>query len=527
MPVRRRFDPRELVAEVFPHPVEQIDIIETHISWVVLTGRIAYKFKKPVNFGFLDFSSLDKRREACEQELRLNSRSAPEIYLGLVAVVVRGDGLALVAYGVNPDQSKVLEYGISMREFPQSAQLDRQFEAGCLTGADMDQVAAMISGLHQSAAIAGADQPWGEPQTLLQPALENFRHLRDLGGGESQMLAQLQRWSEAEFAARQALFRQRKRDGRVRECHGDLHLSNLVRIGSDIVAFDCIEFDPALRWIDVLSDVAFLHMDLMVRQRADLAFRFLNSYLELGGDYAGIPVLPFYLCYRSMVRAKVAALQMSNDSLPDLRRRRLGRRRQAHLRFARSLVDAAMPRLVLMHGLSGSGKTWLSQQLLEHLPAMRIRSDVERKRLHGLDAAADTHSAPRAGIYSDSATRRIYRHLLECADAMLQSGCNVIVDAAFLDPQKRQAFVQLAAQRHLPCVIIACEAPLATLRERLVRRSQKGGDASEASLEVLASQLSGSAALSAVAAAKVVPVDTSRAVDIISLCRLIRDCEAG
>ncbi len=525
--MNRRFDPRELVADAFPHPVSQMDIVETHISWVVLTGSTAYKFKKPVDFGFVDFSSLEKRREACVQELRLNSRSAPGIYLGLVAVVAADDGVVRVADGDCPDRRQVFEYGIRMREFAQSAQLDRQFEAGLLTDADMGRVAAMIAGLHESAAIAGAEQPWGEPQTLLQPVLENFRHLHELGGDERPILDQLQRWSEAEFAARQAVFRRRKREGRVRECHGDLHLSNLVRIGSGIVAFDCIEFDPALRWIDVLSDVAFLHMDLMVRQRADLAFGFLNSYLERGGDYGGIAVLPFYLSYRSMVRAKVAALQMLDESLSDQRRRLLDRRRNAHLRFAGSLVDGAKPRLVLMHGLSGSGKTWLSEQLLRQLPALRIRSDVERKRLHGLDADATTRSAPRNGIYSGDATRRTYQHLLDCAHAMLTGGCDVIVDAAFLEEQQRVPFIELAARHDLPCVIIACEAPLATLRQRLIGRSRQGRDASEASLEVLASQLARSAAIPATTAAKVVRVETGRTVVLSALCQQIRDGRAG
>ena len=521
------FDPRKLVAGVFPHPVAKIQVIETHISWVVLTGSFAYKFKKPVNFGFLDFSSLEKRRKACEQELRLNLRTAPGIYLGLVVLVESGDGLALVEAGDNPELANVVEFGVRMLEFAQSSQLDRQFEAGRLGGADMDRVAATIAALHESAAIADAGQPWGDPETVVQPARENFRHLYELAPNEGETLDQIKHWSEAEFAAHQSLFRQRKLDGRVRECHGDLHLSNLVRIGSEILAFDCIEFDPALRWIDVLSDVAFLHMDLAVRQRADLAFRFLNAYLERGGDYAGAGVLPFYISYRSMVRAKVAALQLLDEGLPEEHRHGLDQRRELHIRFARSLIGAAKPTLVLMHGLSGSGKTWLSQQLLECLPALRIRSDVERKRLHGMSPDADTHSGQGAGIYSDAATRHTYSHLLANAGAMLSAGIDVIVDAAFLDEGRMDSFVQLASQRRLDCVIVACEAPLPLLRKRLVERGKNATDASEADLGVLHSQLRGTAAAPVESTARIVRVDTSQDVDIPGLCRSIKDCRHG
>jgi len=517
----RGFAPELLVPSVFPHEVEHLELIETHISWIVLTGTVAYKFKKPVDFGFVDFSSLEKRRHACEEELRLNRRSAPTIYLGLVALVERDSGLALADAEDLRDFEPVIDYGVKMHEFPQSAQLDRQFREGLLTSGDMDEIAATVAALHEAASVAEAGQPWGEPDAVAAPARENFRHLRELAASDEDLriLDGIAQWSENEFSARRDLFRQRKQGGRVRECHGDLHLTNLVRLDGSILAFDCIEFNPALRWIDVLSDAAFLHMDLAVRRRTDLAFRFINAYLECCGDYPGVGVLPFYLAYRSMVRAKVATLQLQDPKIIRGERETLERRRRRHLEFAQSLTVARRPRLLLMYGFSGSGKTWLSERLMEHLPALRIRSDVERKRLHGLRADADSRSGPGSGIYTESASRRTYKRLIDCADAMLGAGFDVVVDAAFLEDWQRRPFAELAARRGLASVVIACNAPPATLRQRLRERHAAGSDASEADLGILAQQIERAETDSVDETGTVVRVDTSREIDIDSIRR--------
>ncbi len=519
--VTRGFTPDLLVPSAFPDGIEHFELIETHISWIVLTGTLAYKFKKPVDFGFVDFSSLEKRHHACEEELRLNRRSAPNIYLGLVALVERASCLAVVDAEDLRDYEPVIDYGVKMHEFPQSAQLDRQFREGLLTAGDMDEIADTVAALHDAASVAGPGQPWGDPDAVAAPARENFRHLRELAESDEDLLILdgLAQWSEDEFAARRDLFRQRKKAGRVRECHGDLHLTNLVRLGGSILAFDCIEFNPALRWIDVLSDTAFLHMDLAVRRRTDLAFRFINAYLERCGDYPGVGVLPFYLAYRSMVRAKVATLQLQDPKIIRGEREALERRRRRHVDFAESLTVARRPRLLLMHGFSGSGKTWLSERLMEHLPALRIRSDVERKRLHGLRADADSRSGPGSGIYTESASRRTYRRLIDCAEAMLDAGFDVVVDAAFLEDRQRRPFAELAASRGFASVVIACEAPPATLRKRLRERHAAGSDASEADLGILARQIDRAQNDSVDETGAVLRVDTTREIDIDSIRR--------
>ncbi len=465
----------------YPHPVSAVQVLETHASWVVLTGEYAYKIKKPVNLGFLDYSSLGKRRHACYEELRLNQLLVPELYIGVVPITGRPGAPRVRSEGT------AIEYAIQMREFDQDSQLDHLLENGRLSLTDIDDVAGHVAAFHLAAPIMEPSGPYGRPQDVQKPVRDNFSSMLPLlAGRHAEVLAGLRRWSDAQYEAHRQDLQRRRNLGWVRECHGDLHLANLVKYHGRILAFDRIEFSEALRWIDVMNDSAFLMMDLWYRQRPDLAFRFLNSYLQATGDYRGLSVLRYYLVYRALVRAKVALLQASQSQPASVSTNRDADR---HIALAEQLTQPGQAQLILMHGLSGSGKTWLSHQLLSALPAVRLRSDVERKRIHGQIIETGPGGEPETGLYTKAASQRTYRELADLAECICGAGWKLIVDAAFLQQWQRQMFAELAARLGIPWVILDCRAPETILRARLAQRAAQRTDVSDADQAVLQYQL--------------------------------------
>lgn len=475
---------RALLADpaCYGHAVGQVQLIETHISWVLLTGEVAYKIKKPVDLGFLDFSTLALRRQACADEVRLNRRLAAEIYLDVAAIT--GSSAAPRING----QGSAIEYAVKMRQFPPDATLDRLSERGELGSVHIDLLAARLAKFHfGECAIAPAESAWGEPETIAKPVAENFQLLAERlhDPAEQRRLAALQSWCAAEHARLTPLMRERKRNGMIRECHGDLHLGNLAWVNGQLLIFDCIEFSPALRWIDVISEVAFCFMDLLHRQRGGLAMRFLNAWLEAGGDYQGVALLRYYAVYRALVRAKVAALRAAQPGGSDAGRAELN----SCLVLAEQLTQNMTTQLWITHGLSGSGKTTVSQSLLQDYGMIRLRSDVERKRLAGLDAMAHSGAGVGQGLYTQEAGRRTYEHLSRLAEELLATGWPVIVDAAFLERRQRDLFRELAQRLGVPFRIVDIQADIATLRERVSLRTAQGRDASEADIRVLQHQI--------------------------------------
>jgi len=494
----------------YDHPVEGCRLVETHISWVILTGLYAYKVKKPLDLGFLDFSTLAKRRHYCEEELRLNRRLAPSIYLAVVAITGTRERPRLGGDG------EPVEYAVKMAQFAQQSQLDEMLAEGRLRPAHLDAFARLVADFHSQAAVAPAESPHGEPEQVWSPVAENFAQIRErIDEREAQVeLDAIERWSASAFAALRPGLKQRKAQGFIRECHGDMHLRNLAWINGAPVAFDGIEFNPNLRWIDVISEVAFLVMDLDDRGESALGQRFLNAYLEHTGDYAGLQLLRFYLVYRALVRAKVAAIRLVQPALSAAERALARAEFTRYLKLAAGYTRPCIPRLLLTRGLSGSGKTTVSQPLLEQLPAIRIRSDVERKRLYGMRAEEDGHAAPDAGIYSAEATQATYERLLLLAGEMLQAGYSVIVDATFLKRAQREPFRQLAKRLGVGFVLLDLIAPPELLRQRL---SQRQGDASDADLAVLALQLESYAPPDEDERQRCIRLDTSQPLDVEAL----------
>lgn len=489
----------------YPHPAGSVSVVETHISFVLLTGDFAYKIKKAVDLGFLDFSTLAKRRFFCEEELRLNRRLAPHLYLDVVPVC--GSPSVPRMGGEGP----AIEYAVKMVRFPQQSLADHMLSRGELQPEAIDALAAAVAAFHESIARAGAADGYGSAAAIAAPTAQNFAQVRALldAGEDTATLSALEAWTLAEQERLAERFGARKRDGFVRECHGDLHLGNIVLLGNEPCIFDCIEFNPNLRWIDVVNEAAFLVMDLDVRGQPDLASRFLNGYLEAGGDYAGLRLLAYYKAYRAMVRAKVDRIRAAQSGLTASERETALADYRRYVDYASRSMAAPARGLLVTHGFSGSGKTFFSRTLIERLGAVRIRSDVERKRLHGLDALAHSGSGLESGIYGQRATEETYNRMECLARCVAEAGMPVVVDATFLKRWQRDKFRTAAQALGIPFVILDCRAPPAMLRARLGHRLHAAADASEATPAVLDSQLQGAESLAADEAAFVVPVDTA------------------
>jgi hypothetical protein len=476
-------------------------LVETHISWVLLDGTFAWKIKKPVRLSFLDFSDLATRGHLCMEELRLNRRLAPSIYLDVVAI--RGTPSAPRLDGEGP----AIEYALRMRQFAPGALLSERLAAGTLEAGQLDRLAQRLAAFHAAAEVAAPGTPYGTPGAIEGDARRLVEGLAQHGLA-SPHCARLQDWLQAQAPRLRALWQSRRDGGRVREGHGDLHLANAVVLDGDVTAFDCLEFDPALRWIDVLSDIAFLVMDLLAHERGDLAFRFLNAYLDESGDHAGVPVLRWYLVYRAGVRALVARIRIEQGGAaggPD------------HLALALRLAGDGDARLLVMHGVSGSGKSHVGQRLLEQAQAIRLRSDIERKRLFGLRPLDASASHVPGGIYGADATRRTYACLRELAAVALAAGHRVIVDAAFLSRAERDDFRRLAQDQRVPFTVLHCQAPVDVLRDRVRARRERGDDASEADVSVLERQLAWTEPLAPDEQAAAITLDTTTPLDIEAL----------
>ncbi len=469
-----------LRAQAYPHAVDTVELIETHLSWVFLTGLYAYKVKKPVNFGFVDFSTLQRRKYFCEEELRCNRAFAPELYVGVVAIVNTASDELLIASPDSDDAAEIVDFAVQMLQFDQAAQADHRLQAGQLTRHELRQFGHTLA--EQHAGLARIDAPID----VATPIIDNFTALRELARAASLQpkIELLQRAATEDIAAAKQTLLRRHQQGFTRECHGDLHLQNLVLTEHGLRAFDCLEFDLSLRTIDVCCDAAFLFMDCCVRGREDLGYDFIDGYLDVSGDYDGLTLLPLYARYRAMVRAKVTALQLEQrfeqQTLEQLQR---------YVQWAATQQRRPAGRLIVSCGVSGSGKSYWAAQLAPELAALRLRSDVMRKHLHGLATGADSQSPLQTGLYAASQTEAVYTKLAELATQLLKLGENVIVDCTNLELWQRQLFYAAAESAGSACVTLHFTAPQALLERRIAQRTEEGVDASEANLQVLHWQL--------------------------------------
>lgn len=456
-----------------------VELFETHVSWVLVAPPHAYKIKKALRFDFLDFSTLAARRHFCEEEVRLNRRLAPRLYEGAVAIT------GTVAAPVLGGAGQALEYAVGMRSFGQDALWSRRAAQGTLGAQEIDLLARKLAAFHAAAARAPADKGWGSPDALRTLAADNIALLEPLLAepGQRACLAGLRAWQEDCLRRLRPVFEERLAAGWVRECHGDLHCGNILTLDGDVAAFDCIEFNDALRWIDVMQDLAFACMDLRREGLRGLAARLLNGYLELGGDYAGVALLRYYEAECAMVRAKVELVRAAQGGPADA----AACRQHAGALLAAAAAASAPPPpvLVVMHGFAGSGKSTVARALVELLGAVQLRSDVERKRMHGIAPGGRPAGALDQGLYSRASTDAVYRRLGALSSGLLAAGMPVIIDACCLMQQERAAFAAIAAGQGVPALLVDVRAGEAAMRARIRKRQQLGHDPSDADERVL------------------------------------------
>ncbi|MBS8242215.1 adenylyl-sulfate kinase [Marinobacter lipolyticus] len=468
---------------LYDHPVKDFQVLETHISQVLLTGDYAYKIKKPMDFGFLDFSTLDRRKHFCEEELRLNSRLADALYLEVVPITGSPEEPVIGGHG------DAFEYAIRMRQFDQNELFDVRQENGSLTTELLTSLARQVADFHDTLPPVAEDKPLGTPDAVFAAMQENFDQIRPLLD-DNELLAQLENleaWTRSTFDRQRELIAARREQGFVRECHGDLHLANITSFDGKVTVFDCIEFNEPFRWIDVINDLAFLLMDLESRREPLLANRVLNTYLEYRGDFDALPLLPLYKAYRAMVRAKIALFTMGNPALSDAEKSGLMQRYRDYAQLAEDYSVIPNPYLLVTTGLSASGKSCVSAAMAAELGLIRLRSDVERKRLFGLRPLDQSKSPTGGNLYTEEATRETYQRLASVAGELLRAGLPVIIDAASLKQSERTLLADVAENQGLPFALIHCEAPEDLRREWIRRRS---GDASEATEALLETQQS-------------------------------------
>lgn len=481
-------------AHCFPHKVNKIEIIETHISWVVLTGPFAYKIKKPVQLPFVDYSTPQKRLYFCESELELNMVYAPTIYLEVVAISLIGNEIRF------EDDRNVIEYAVKMRQFEQSAILVHQLEfleqRKEMVDGFADRLAHFHVGAQPSTAnptgsrlgrfskvgetsvqkveandwLGSAEQVYGEVLENVQFLAEEFRNSE-----YSDHVGQILTWTELECQRLRKHLDTRREMGFVRLCHGDMHLKNLLWHQGKIVPFDCIEFNEKFQWIDVASDLSFPVMDLAARGKSNLAWRLLSQYLESSDDYDALNTLGFYLVYRALIRAKVGWLNPKNH-VKGRERKPWGK----YIDWAWGMINREPKYLAITHGFSGSGKSTRALRLVENDGAIRIRSDVVRDR-------CATKQGP--GRYSPEAKQMVYDRMLEIAKRVLDAGWPVVVDATFLKRSNREMFFRLANSQNISFQIVDCEAPIPDLKRRIAARTN---DPSEADAAVIDYQVANS-----------------------------------
>jgi aminoglycoside phosphotransferase family enzyme/predicted kinase len=494
--------------EAYPHETGCIEIVETHISLVFLTECFAYKIKKPLDLGFLDFSTIEKRHHCCKEELRLNLRLCPDIYLDVVPVVKRQNALFL--YG----EGEIIDYAVKMVRFDRTMELDKLMACGKLTGEHIDTLSLLIARFHERIAPAPPESAFGLPENLIKPVLHNFMHMEPVleVTGEKERIETLKSWSLREHQQRHQLFLDRKRNGYIRQCHGDMHTGNMVLWRNRIHIFDCIEFSESLSIIDVISDLAFLFMDLEHAGLGALAWRLLNGYLAETGDYGALGLLRFYAMYRAMVRAKVTAIRYSQTTRACEAAKSLEEHR-SYLELAGHYTRKNKPMLVLTFGVSGSGKSYTAALIAEALQAIHIRSDVERKRIVGLTPLQRSSKEDKVSIYTEDISRKTYQRLFDIAELCIREGIPVIVDATFLKASYRKIFIEFAATTNTPCRILHVHAPEPLLFERVEKRYQKGTDASEADKKVLLAQLEAIEMLEEDEKALEISIDTSEPVN--------------
>lgn len=465
----------------YPEPAQDVRLIQTHVSWIFLAGEFAYKIKKPVDFGFLNFSTLDRRRFYCHEEVRLNRRLCPEIYLGVASLRRMAGGVSF--HGSGP----VVDYAVKMVRLPAERMADRLLARGELTAGDMEKIASKVAEFHQGAERGGEIDGYGSLEAIRRNWEENFNQAEEFSGiTVSQADLRLMRERvEGFMAANERVFAARVVGGFIRECDGDIHLENIC-ITERLCIFDCIEFNKRFRYIDTAADIAFLLMDLEFHGRRDLASVFLRKYLAASGDWGTLPLIGFYSLYRAFVRGKVESFRLKDPTIPEEEKDAARERGRRYFRLARGygVREGLPPYLILLCGLSGSGKSAIAAELSLQLGLDLLSSDILRKELAGIPQQQRGSAGYNSGLYSAERNEATYGEIVARAGRVLATGVGVIVDATCRRREDRERLRSLAEAHGVESRLFLVECAEEIVRQRLEERVRSGTGASDAGWEI-------------------------------------------
>ena len=471
--------------QLYQHEVEGFTLCETHISWVILTGGYAYKIKKPVNFGFLDFTSVEQRRHYCQLELELNRRLAADLYVEVLPIFGTLESPSFKPLG------EPIEYAIKMRQFKQENLFANLAKHNKLNDMLIQDTARQMALFHRKAKTVSPKNEFGSLEHISAPVNDNFSCLRGMPfvAPFFKQLDTIQQWAEERFAALSPLFISRKQQGFVKACHGDLHLGNIVTYSGKPLIFDCIEFNDSFRHTDTMNDIAFMAMDLKHKKQPQWANLFANTYAEWSNDFEGLICVSFYESYRAMVRAKVCALQAQHLEPKSTQYKELLQDMQDFIALAHQITEPKQAKLSITFGPSGSGKSVYSKQVMMIDDAIRLRSDVIRKHIHGLPPFKAIDKSQHSTLYTTDATAKTFATLITHATTLLKNQHHVIVDATFIKQHQRERFIQLAKALNVEVEILQFDIPVDIMKANIGKRRQAKLNPSDADEHVLEKQL--------------------------------------
>ncbi len=493
---------------------EKVDLAQTHISWLFFAGPYVYKVKKPLDYGFLDFTSLEKRRHFCYEEVRLNRRLSPDVYLGVVEIRLESGRHTLDGPG------SAVEYAVKMRRLPESGWLKGRLERGEISPEDLRRVARRVAEFHDAAETSPEITGTGGLEAVRFNTQENFDQTQGFIGTtlSREAFDAVRAYRDAFLEVKEDLFRAREAEGRIRDSHGDLHTAQ-VNLENGISFIDCIEFNTRFRYGDVAADVAFTAMDLDYHRREDLSSVFIEEYVERSGDTDVPGLLDFYKCYRAYTRGKVETFRAAQEQEERARADALDRAGR-YFTLAHRYVLPTTPLLLIATGMMGTGKTWLTRILASRLDAQLIRSDRIRRELTGLADSERREVAWGEDVYSEASRTRVYEVMHERAVGSLKGGAIVVLDASYQDRRWRAGARTAAQEAGARFLALETRCPLDIVRERLERRRAEGTDVSDGRLEILNEQRSRFHPVVELSDREHVVVDTSGAFERVTLAAL-------
>ncbi len=489
----------------YPHHPKTVRVLQTHISVICIANNLVFKIKKPVDFGFLDFSDLAKRKFYCEEEVRLNTRLCPDTYLGVVPITDDGSNIAVQGTG------EVVEYAVKMKRLDEYSMMDVKLAGGSVTPEDIGRIAGVLVPFYRDAASGPRIDRYGAIPVIGLNCDENFNQTQPYVGRtiSAEHFESVRGFVDRAFKNSADLFEQRVRGGFIREGHGDLHSRNICITPTDVYIYDCIEFNERFRMGDVAQDIAFLSMDLDFFRYPALSRRFIDDYTRLSGDTGLAGLIDFYACYHAFARGKVISFELGEQEIDSEEKERAARLARAYFHLAHHYaVQKTSPFLVVMHGLSATGKSRIADRLADEMDFRIIRSDEVRKELAGVSPDEHRYGGFNEGIYSGAMTERTYDALIDRARRLLADNRSVILDACFLQEEERARARTIAGETGSRFLIVAVTCPDDVVEERIGRR-MKEKSVSDGTFAVYLKQKSLQAPLTSREEREAVRVDTS------------------